>query len=150
MALGVAYNPTGWPPCSLIKVSFEKCPEVQDQHCQVRQAPPRNLNSFCAFSGGPLGLGPLGEAGGSHESEDLGLCLSCHGHRDPTLPHPLLQAAGGSYSRAWSARIKGSIEEACQSWGCQGQKWGLSNKKTESPWASCGEWAVGGWSQLFG
>lgn len=23
MALGVAYNPTGWPPCSLIKVSFE-------------------------------------------------------------------------------------------------------------------------------
>lgn len=27
---------------------------------------------------------------------------------------------------------------------------GWGNKKTESPQANCGEWAVGGWSQLFG
>lgn len=27
---------------------------------------------------------------------------------------------------------------------------GRGNQKTESPQANCGEWAVGGWSQLFG
>lgn len=27
---------------------------------------------------------------------------------------------------------------------------GWGNKRTESPQANCGEWAVGGWSQLFG
>lgn len=130
------------------------------------EAPPRKLSGSHSFPGGPLSSGPLvilvrlgvGDGGGHEKVRTSGLCLSCHGHRPPTptsFQHPLLKAEGRPCLRGWRAWIRGAIEEACQSWGRQGQKmWGGGGgevtRRLESLQANCGEWATGGWSQLFG